>query len=109
MQAATGLRGGAVVVRDNPAELRFPFDLALVRWSKINIKNIVVDLLTLVGSREVVVREPLPVDIIEVVNAQADKVVETLLFYGRNIGLRVSVWRCNQLHLMGNLKHKLFV
>ncbi len=91
MLAEAKLCGGAVVMRDNPAELCCPFNFALVRWSKINIKNVVADLLALMRPREIIMREPFPVDVVQVVNTQTDKVIKALGLYGRNIAFRVSV------------------
>ena len=89
--ATAGLRGCSVVVRDDSAELLFPFDFAFTRWSKINIQNLVIDFLALVRPGEVVMRQPLSVNVFKVINAQADKVVKALRFYGRNIAFRVSI------------------
>ena len=91
MLATTGLRGGAVVVRNDAAKSCLPFDLALVRRAEINIKNIVADLLTLMGPREVVMRQPFTIDMVKMINAQADKVVKALCLYCRNVRFRVSV------------------
>ena len=89
--ATAELRGGAVVVRDDAAEFCFPMDLALVRRSKINIKNVVADLLALMRPREIIMRKPFSIDVVKVINTQADKVVKALRFYGGNITFRVSV------------------
>ncbi len=107
--AGTELCRVAVVPRNDTAESLFPFDFTFTRWSKINIQNLVADFLALMGAGKVVMRQPLPVNVFKVINAQTDKVVKALRFYGGNIAFRESIWRCNQLHLMGDFKHILFV
>ncbi len=49
MLSSAGLCGGAVVVRNDPAELLFPFDLAFRSRREIDIENFIADLLVLVG------------------------------------------------------------
>ena len=44
------LRGGAVVVRNDPAELLFPFDPAFRSRREIDIENFIADLLALMGT-----------------------------------------------------------
>lgn len=91
MLATAGLRGFPVVVRDDSAELLFPFNFTFSRGSEINVKNGVADLFALMGSGEVIMSLPLPVDVVKVVNAQADKVVKALRLNGRNVRFYVSV------------------
>jgi len=91
MLATAGLRSGAVVVRDDSAELLFPFNFTFSRGCEINVKNLVSDFLALVRPGEVVMRQPLSVNVFKVINTQADKVVKALRFNGRNIALRVSI------------------
>lgn len=80
MFVGAGLRSVAVVVRNDAAQLCCPLNLALIHRRKIDIKNVVADLLALMGPREIVVREPLPVDMVKVIKAQTDKVVKALRF-----------------------------
>lgn len=91
MLATAGLSGFAVVMRDDSAELLFPFNFTFSRGYEINIQNLVIDFLALVRPGEVVMRQPLSVNVFKVINAQADKVVKALRFNGRNIAFRESV------------------
>ena len=109
MLATTGLRGFSVVVRDDSAELGFPFDFAFSRGCEINVKNGVADLFSLVRPCKIVMRQPFRINMVQVFKAQANKVVKALGFYGFYECFLETIWGCNQLHLMGNLKHKLFV
>jgi hypothetical protein len=51
MLTAAELRSLPIIVRNNSAEFRFPFDFTLVRWAKINIKDLVSDFFALMRLR----------------------------------------------------------
>ncbi len=91
MLAGAELCSVAVVPRNDSAKSLFARDLALTRRSEINVKNRVADLFALMGSGEVIMRFPFPVDVVKVLNTQADKVVKALRFNGGNIAFRVPV------------------
>lgn len=91
MLATEELRGFSMVVRDNSAELCFLFNFADIRWPKINIENLVANLFALMGSREIVMRQPFAIDMIKMLKAQADKVIKTLRLYGRDVRFGVSI------------------
>jgi hypothetical protein len=80
MFAGTGLSGVAVVVRNDSAQTLFPFNIALGRRSEIRPKNLVPDVRSLVRSLLMVVRQPLPVDVVKLVKAHAKEMVQTLAF-----------------------------
>ncbi len=85
------LRGFSIVVRDDSAELLFPLNFTFGRGCEINVENLVADFLALMGAGKVVMQQPLSVNVFKVINTQADKVVEALCLYGRNIVFGVSV------------------
>jgi hypothetical protein len=91
MLATAELCGSSVVVRNDFSELLFPFNFTFSRRYEINVKTRVPDLFSLMGSCEVIMSLPLPVDVVKVVNAQADKVVKALRLNGGNIRFYVSV------------------
>ena len=86
-----------------------PEGMPLRSRAQLNIKHVVSDIHTLMGFGEVVMRQPFMVDMIKMTQAESNEVVKTLFLDDADAGFGIPVWRCNQLHLMGNLKHKLFV
>lgn len=99
----------SIVPRNDSAESLLAFDLALVRGLEIRSKNLVSNIFSLMRSVVVIVFQPFATDIVQLIHTEADKRIKALAFNFSDIALTKSVWKCNQLHLMGNLKHKLFV
>ena len=81
MVVGAGLCSVAVVVRDNSTEPFFPFDFAVRCRREIGSKNLVSNIHTLMRSMVVIVRKPFAVNVIELLHAEAEKVVKTLSFY----------------------------
>ena len=79
-RVGTGLRGVAVVVRNNSAELFFPFDFAFGRRCEIRSKHLVSDIHALMRTMVVIVRQPFAIDVVQLLHAEAEKVVKALFF-----------------------------
>ncbi len=109
INAAAGLSCFAVVPRDNAPQALFPLNLAFAPRREIRAKDFVANIHSLMRAFVIVVRQPLAIDVVELVKAQADKMVQALFLNDAYTRFAISVWRCNQLHLIGVLKHKLFV
>lgn len=76
MFGGAGSGSFAVVIRNDSAQTLFPFDLALVRGLEIWSKNLVSNIDSLMRALVVVVRKPLSVDVVELVQTYAEKVVQ---------------------------------
>ncbi len=91
MFAGAGLCGISVIPRNDSAQPLFPLDLTPVRGLEVWTKNLVPDIRTLMRSLIVVVRQPLPVDVVELVKAHANKVVQTFLLEHADAAFRIRV------------------
>lgn len=78
-----GLSGISVVVRNDSAQPLFPLNLALGRRSEIRPKNLVPDVRSLVRSLLMIVRQPLPVDVVKLVKTHAKERVRIAIQPGR--------------------------
>jgi hypothetical protein len=91
MMAYGELCSVAVVPRDDSAESLFPFDFALIGRPEINIKNVVINVNSLMRSLVVVVLQPFAVDVIKMIQTEVNKVVQTLSFCLSDIALTIRI------------------
>lgn len=92
MLVGVGLSGGPVVIRDHSAETLLPFNLTLFGRAEVNIKHLVINLYSLMRTVEIVVIKPLSVNVVQMIKAEADKVVKTLFLNDTYAGFRVFVY-----------------
>ena len=109
MVAAIASGSLAVIPLYDSAESLFPFNFAFSCWREIWTKNLIPNVRSLMRSLFIVVGQPFTVDVIQLIQTHAKEVVQALPFCLPDIALDEIIWRCNQLHLIGVLKHKLFV
>jgi hypothetical protein len=81
----------AVIPRNNSAQPLFPFNFALVGRNKIHPKNLVPDIRPLMRSVFIIIQQPLVVDIVKMVQAEANKIIKALSFYFSDAALAKSV------------------
>jgi len=79
--AGTELSGGAIVVRNDSTQSLFPLDFAFVFGREIRLKNLVVDIHSLMRALIMIVRQPLAVDVVELIQAYTNKVIKALALY----------------------------
>ncbi len=91
MFTRAGLSGVTVIVGNDSAQPLFPLNFALSRWAEIGAKNLVPDIGALMRSLLIIVREPFPVDVVKLVKAHAEKVVQTLPFYLSDVIFRKRI------------------
>jgi hypothetical protein len=91
MMIGQSLSNYAFVPREYAAESFFAHDFAFADGRKIGAQNIVPDIFSLMRSLVVVVRHPSPVDVVELINAQAKEAIQTLMFVCPNIALTKSI------------------
>ena len=91
MIANPELRSVAIVPRDDSAESLFPFDFALIDRPEVNVQHVVSDINTLMGSLLVVVGKPFAVDVIKVIQAEVNKVIQALPFCLTDITFTVRI------------------
>ena len=109
MLSGIGLCSIAVVPRNNSAQSLFPLDLAFGLGREIGAKNFVADIHSLMRTLVVIVRQPLPVDVIKLVKAHANEVIQAFPLNLSDITLAIRIWIMNQLHLVGALRRRVFV
>jgi hypothetical protein len=83
--AGVELRSVAIVPRDDSAQPLFALDLALVRGYEIRSKNLVPNIDSLVRAFVIIVCKPLAVDVVKLVEAYTEKVVQALALNFSNV------------------------
>jgi len=78
--AGVQLGSVAVIPRNDSAQPLFPFNLALVRRFEIRTENLVPDIHSLMRALVIIVRKPLAVDVIKLIQAYAKEVVQAFSF-----------------------------
>lgn len=107
--AGAGLGSFAIVVRNDSAQSLFPLDLTFGCWREIRSKYLIPDICSLMRPLVIIVRQPFPVDVVELIQAKAVKMIQALAFCLSDITFTVGIWIMNQLHPIGTLRRRLFV
>ena len=87
------LRSGAVIVRDDSAESCLSPNLAFVGRREIRTKNFVPDIFSLMRSMVVIIFQPFTVYVVQLIHAEADKMIEALSFKLSDVALAKCIRR----------------
>ena len=100
--AGTDLCGVAVVVGNYSAEPLFPFDFAFGSRRETGAKNLVPNIQTLMRAMVVVVRKPLAINVVQLVFAEAEKIIEAFPLNLSNCSTRKthSPWESTRVFLL---------
>ncbi len=98
------LRGFTIVGFDDSAELLLAANSTLKLWLERLIKHVVCHAHSPVGSECIVIGDPGRFDVVELVETEADKVVQTFSFMGFDPGFRKCI-RAGRLERYSDTSH----
>lgn len=104
----TVLSGFSVVPGNNSTKPLLPFNLAFVGRREVRAKNRVSDVLSLMRAMVIIICQPFPIDIVEMIKAEADEVIQSLFLKHADTALDVSVGLWNPHWSLGYFGSRVF-